>query len=133
MNIETPRARRKGIGCLPGLLILVLLGPALIVAIDLIFAPWIFSVGGRTRLLPIWSGVGVARTSAGPYTIHIWFSPTPSGSRILASTSILGSGYVCTPSGERYTVRVTGGARGQIWRNMDGHEFHLSAYHRPLF
>lgn len=133
MNAVPSRSRRRGIGCLPSLLILLLLGPALIVVIDLIFAPWIYSVGGRTRLLPTWSGVGVAQTAAGPYTIHIWFSPSPSGSRILPSTSISGSGYVCTPSGQRYTLRVTGGASERVWKNMDGHAFHLSAYHRPIF
>jgi hypothetical protein len=133
MNAAPPRSRRRGIGCLPGLLILALLGPMLVIAIDFIFAPWIFTVGNRTRLLPVWAGVGVAQTSSGPYRIYIWFSPSPSGSRILPSTSISGSGYVCTPTGKRYTLRVTGGASGQIWKNMDEHSFHLFAYHRPFF
>jgi hypothetical protein len=133
MNLAQPRSRRRGIGCLPGLLILLLLGPLLVATVDLIFAPWIYAVGGRTRLLPVWAGVGIAQTSSGPYTLRIWFSPTPSGSRILPSTSILGSGYVCTPTGKRYTLRVTGGASGQIWKDMDRHAFHLSAYHRPIF
>jgi hypothetical protein len=133
MNAAPPRLRRRGIGCLPGLLILLLVGPLLVATIDLIFAPWIYSVGGRTRLLPVWAGAGIAQTPSGPFAIHIWFSPTPSGSRILPSTSILGSGYVCTPTGNRYTVRVTGGTSGQIWKDMDGHAFHLSAYHRPIF
>jgi hypothetical protein len=133
MNTVPPRSRRTGIGCLPGLLILALLGPLVVMTVDLIFAPWIYSVGGRTRLLPVWAGVGIAQTSSGPYAIRIWFSPTPSGSRILPSTSISGSAYVCTPTGKRYTLRVTGGASGQIWKNMDGHAFHLSAYHRPAF
>ena len=131
MNVETPR--RKGMGCLPGLLILLVLGPLLVVAIDLAFAPWIYTVGDRTRLLPVWAGVGFAQTPSGPYKIAVWFSPRPSGSRILPSTSILGSGYVCTPSGKRYTLKVTGGASGRIWKDMDGHEFHLSAYHQPIF
>jgi hypothetical protein len=133
MNSVPPRSRRRGIGCLPSLFLLLVLGPLVVAAIDLIFAPWIYSVGGRTRLLPVWAGVGVAQTSLGPYTIHIWFSPTPSGSHILPSASIQGSAYVCTPTGKRYTLRVTGGASGRIWNNMDGHAFHLSAYHRPAF
>jgi hypothetical protein len=132
MNIAAPRPR-KGIGCLPTLLILGLLAPLFIAAVDLIFAPWIYSVGGRTRLLPVWAGVGVAQTSSGPYTIHVWFSPSPSGSRILPSTSVRGSAYVCTPTGKRYNLRVTGGANERIWKNMDGHAFSFSAYNLPAF
>ena len=133
MNVEMHRPRRKGIGCLPSVFLLLVLGPLIVAAIDLIFAPWIYSVGGRTRLLPVWAGVGVAQTPVGPYTIHVWFSPTPSGSHILPSASIQGSAYVCTPSGKRYNLKVTGGASGRIWNDMDGHAFHLSAHHRPVF
>ncbi len=105
----------------------------LIAAIDLVFAPWIYTVGGRTRLLPLWAGVAVAQTPLGRYTIHVWFSPIPSGSHVLASTSVSGTGYVCTPSGKRYSLKVTGGASGRIWKDMDGHAFSFSAYHRPAF
>jgi hypothetical protein len=133
MNTVPPRSRRRGIGCLSGLLILAVLGPLLVMTIDLIFAPWIYTVGNRTRLLPVWAGVGIAHTSSGPYTIHIWFSPTPSGSRILPGTSVQGSAYVCTPTGKRYALRVTGGANERIWSTMDGHAFSFSAYHRPAF
>jgi hypothetical protein len=76
------------------LLILLLLGPLFVIALDLVFAPWIYSVGGRTRLLPVWAGVGVAQTPLGAYTIHVWFSPSPSGSRILPSTSVRGSASI---------------------------------------
>lgn len=133
MNSVPPRSRRRGIGCLPGLVILLLLGPLLVMAVDLAFAPWIYSVGGRGRLLPMWAGVGVAHTTSGAYTIRIWFSPIPSGSHILPSASVQGSASVCTPSGKRYNLKLTGGASGRIWNDMDGHAFHLSAYHRPAF
>ena len=132
MSSVPSRPRRRGIGCLPGLVILVVLGILFVMAIDLAFAPWIYSVGGRTRLLPVWAGVGVAQTSSGPYTIHVWFSPSPSSSR-LPSASVRGSAYVCTPTGKQYNLTVTGGASGRIWRDMDGHAFHLSAYQRPAF
>jgi hypothetical protein len=133
MNSLPPRSRRRGIGCLPSLLLLLVLGPLFVATVDLVFAPWIYSVGGRTRLLPMWAGVGIAQTPSGPYTLHIWFSPTPSGSRILPSTSVRGSGYVCTPSLQRHTFNVRGGTSGQIWKNMDGHAFQLSTYNQPAF
>jgi len=133
MNVETPGARRRRIGCLPGLFILALLAPLFIMTLDLIFAPWIYTVGGRHRLLPVWAGVGVAQTQSGPYTIHVWFSPGPAGSRVLPSASVRGSAYVCTPTGKRYNLRVTGGAYGRIWKDMDGHAFSFSAYNHPAF
>jgi hypothetical protein len=133
MNAVAYRARRKGIGCLPAMLIFLIVGPVFIMAIDWLFAPWIYGVGHRTRWLPVWAGVGAVQTPVGAYKVGIWFSPRPSGSRILPSASVLGSGYVCTPSGKRYTLKVTGGASGRIWNDMDGHEFHLSAYHQPAF
>ena len=61
MNATPPRPRRKGIGCLPRLLILLLLGPLFVATVDLVFAPWIYSVGGQTRLLPVWAGMGIAQ------------------------------------------------------------------------
>lgn len=128
MDAVSPRVRKRGIGCLPGLLIFALLIPLFVATIDLIFAPWIYCVGGRTRLLPLWAGEGVAQTPSGPYTLHIWFSPTPSGSRVLASTSVRGSGYLCT-----HTFSVRGGASGRIWNDMEGHAFSLNTYNQPFF
>jgi hypothetical protein len=130
---EHSRPRKRGLGCLTSLILLTMLGTVGIVAIDLAFAPWIYLVGGRVRLLPIWAGSGVVQAPSGSYRIYIWFSPSPSGSRILPSTSISGSGYVCTPKGERYSLRVSGGASGHIWKDMDGHAFHIAAYNRPVF
>jgi hypothetical protein len=132
MNEDRPRARKRGIGCLPGLALIALASVVGFILIELAFQPWIFVVGGRVRIWPVWEGDGVVQTPIGPYRIHVWFSPTPSGSRILPSTSVRGSGYVCTPLGEKYSLRVTGGAPGRIWKDMDGHAFRLSAYHRPI-
>jgi hypothetical protein len=118
---------------LPGLLILVVLGPLAVILIDLAFAPWIYVVGDRTRVIPVWAGIGVAQSPLGQYKIQVWFSPKSSGSHILPSVSILGSAYVCTPTGKGYRLRVTGGASGRIWDSMAGHTFHLFAEHRPIF
>jgi hypothetical protein len=130
---EPPLPRKRGFGCLSSLALLMVLGLIGVIAIDLAFAPWIYLVGGRVRLLPVWAGSGVVQAPSGPYTIYVWFSPSPSGSHVLPSISINGSGYVCTPQGQRYRLRVTGGASGRIWNNMDGHTFHISAHQRPVF
>jgi hypothetical protein len=130
---ETPlRIRKKGIGCLPALLILLLAGPLAIILIDLVFEPWIYVVGDRTRWLPIWSGVAAAQSPLGTYKVRVWFSPRPSGSRLLPAASVLGTAYVCTPTGKTYALRMTGAASGRIWRSMSGHTIELVADRGPF-
>ena len=117
--------RRKGLGCLPGLALLLVLAAVGMMALDLVFYPWIYVVGGRVRPLPVWQGVGEAQGPGGAYRLFVWFSPTKEGTSVMPVTSIDGAGYLCTPAGERIGLRIGGGASGQVWKNMDGHEFHL--------
>jgi hypothetical protein len=134
MNTTAPQPIRRGrrIGCLGSLLVLVVGAGAFFMIVNALFAPWIYTVGGG-RLLPLWQGVGEAHASSGIYTVYVWFSPSPAGTRILPSASIQGSGYICTPRGERFALRITGGASGRVWKDMDGHTFGFSAYDRPAF
>jgi hypothetical protein len=127
-----PPRRRRGLGCLPSLVLLLVGGLAVAVLVESIIGPWIYTVGGRTRLLPLWEGVGQAQGPGGTYTLHIWFSPSNSGSRILPSTAVQGYSSLCTPSGQRLALKLRGGARGRAWWTMeDGHEFALRLYRRP--
>ena len=121
------------LGCLPSLLLFVVLGVLIVMLLDLVFAPWIYSVGGRVRLVPIWAGSGVVQAPWGPYTIFLSFSPSSGGSRLAPGAGIEGGGWVCTPQGQKYSLRVTGGASGHIWNDMDGHTIRISAYYRPFF
>jgi hypothetical protein len=132
MNEGLPRARKRGIGCLPGLALIAIASVVGFVLIELAFQPWIFVVGGRVRLWPAWAGEGVIQSPTGSYRISVWFSPAPSGSRILPSTSVRGSANICTPLGHRYSLKLTGGAPGRIWKDMDGHAFRFTAYNQPI-
>jgi len=126
--------RRRGLGCLPSLVLLLVGGLAMAVLVLSIIGPWIYTVGGRTRLLPLWEGVGQAEGPGGTYTLFIWFSPSNSGSRILPTTAVLGYSTLCNPRGERLNLKLRGGARGRAWWTMeDGHEFALRLYRRPPF
>jgi hypothetical protein len=133
MGDVAAQPEKRKLGCLPSIALLMLGGLLLIVLLELTIAPWIYVVGGHTRLLPVWAGVGEVAAPAGRYRIHIWFSPSSASSRILPSTSVSGTAYVCTPQGQHYRFRLNGGASGKIWKDMDGHEFHLYARYRPLF
>jgi hypothetical protein len=131
MSGARPR-RRGGLGCLGGLVVLLVGGTLFVVAVDWVFAPWIYGVGGQHRLLPVWAGQGDATGPGGRYRVWVWFSPTPQRSRMLPGAAIQGSGYICTPRGQLYQLRVIGGASGRIWNDMNGHSFHIEAYHRPI-
>ena len=120
------------LGCLPSLLLFCIVGVLLIMLLELLFAPWIYTVGGRVRLVPIWAGSGVVQAPWGPYTIFLSFSPSSDSSHLAPGASIAGSGWVCTPQGQKYSLRVSGGASGHIWNDMDGHTMRISAHHRPI-
>ncbi len=130
----TPRRRARGgcLGCLPQLVGLVVLGLAVVIGVEWLTNPWIYSVGGRHRWLPLWQGVGEAQGPGGRYRVWIWFSPSNKSSHVLPSTSIDGSGVVCTPAGKKIDLHITGGASGVVYSNMDGHAFRVEGDHRPF-
>jgi hypothetical protein len=127
------RPRTRKLGCLASIVLLIVGGSLFVMLVELAFAPWIYIVGGQTRLLPVWAGVGDVTTPAGRYRIRISFSPSSSGSHTLPSAGVSGSASVCTPQGQRYQLKLSGGASGHIWKDMDGHAFHLYARYRPPF
>ncbi len=121
------RPPRKGLGCLSGLLALAVGVCVAIMAFDAVFDPWIYTVGGRLRLLPVWQGSGVTVGPGGDYRLYVLFYPTTAKQTVQAVTAVEGHGVLCTPSGQRIGLLVSGGAKGNVWRRMDGHEFHLTA------
>ncbi len=120
------------VGCLGQLVVLLLLVPLGFIALMAITNPWIFTVGGHFRLLPFWEGVGEIPGPGGTYRVFVSFQPTNSGSRVLPSTSVRGSGWVCAPSGQSYRILVGGGAHQMVWRDMDDKPFTLYAYRRRV-
>jgi hypothetical protein len=119
-------------GLLQGLVFLAVIAGAGWVALNWALYPWIYQVGGKHRLLPLWSGVGTADGPGGRYRVYVSFSPTTSGSRLYPDTRVSGSGYICAPDGTRYSAIVRGGAGARVWSQMDGHAFSLEVYHRPI-
>ena len=122
--------RRRGPGCLGQLILLGLLAAVGFIALMGVTNPWIFTVGGRFRPLPFWEGVGDIQGPGGTYRLFIFFQPENAGSRVLPLTSVGGSGWVCTPSGQSYQVLLGGGTHEVVWRDMDNKPFTLYAYRR---
>ncbi len=111
-------------------MILGLLAGVGFLALMAVTNPWIYTVGGRLRMLPFWSGVGDIQGPGGTYRIFVWFQPSSASSHVLPSTSVEGSGWICAPSGAGYQVRVGGGAHEVVWRDMDDKPFSLYTWQR---
>lgn len=121
-------------GCLTGWLVLALVFLVGLAVVETIMGPWILTVGGRQRLLPVWEGVGDAQGPGGTYRLYIWFVPAPAGERIEPMAAVQGYSVLCTPRGERFNLKLYGWAPGHLWRKMDeGHAFYLQAFRRPRF
>ena len=126
-----PAARRLGCltGCLTRLVLGLLVGTVFLVAIDAVFAPWSFYLGGRFHPLPLWQGVGTMRAKSGDYVLYVWLSPAPGG-RTFNFPYFRGSGYLCTPRGERYTLRLSAGMNEHPGIDTNGKAFQIGMYRR---
>src|SRR5262249_7124881 len=115
--------QRKRLGCLSQFMLLGLLAGLGFVAMMAVTNPWICTVGGRVRALPFWQGVGDIQGSGGAYRIFVSIQPSFASSRLLPSTSVSGTGWICAPSGHSYQIRVGGGAHEVVWRDMNNKSF----------
>jgi hypothetical protein len=126
-------AQRRRLGCLSQLVLLGLLLSVVYIGVIAVTNPWIFTVGGRVRLLPSWEGVGDIQGPGGQYRIFVSFQPARGGSRILPSTSVGGTGWICAPSGHSYSIRIGGGAHEVVWRDMNNKDFRLYTWQRTAW
>ncbi len=122
--------QRRRIGCLGQFILLGLLLGVGFIAVVAVTNPWIYTVGGRLRVLPFWQGVGDIQGPGGTYRIFVSFQPGNASSHVLPSTSVSGAGWVCAPSGHNYQVRVGGGAHEVVWRDMNNKSFTLYTWQR---
>lgn len=121
------------LGCLTKTVLILLLGSVLVIAIDAVFTPWAFHFGGTTHLTPTWTGIGHLRASSGDYVLYVWFSPQPSRGSVLHLPYFTGRGYLCTPRGERYSLRATAGLKEHVGADTNGKEMNLTLYRRPWY
>ena len=124
---------RKRSGCLSQLLLLALFCAVVYLAVIAITNPWIFTLGGHFRLLPFWQGVGDVEGPGGTYRIYVSIEPSSARSRVLPSTSVKGTGWICAPSGHSYRLKVGGGAHEMVWRDMNDKAFTLRVWQRDTW
>jgi hypothetical protein len=146
VGAEQGGARRGRIGCLGclGKLVFYLLGflvvgSLIVLAIDAVFMPWSFFMGGRFHLIPQWRGWGKLHSSSGrDYVLYVWFEPYhPSGRGGVAMNAtgpeVTGWGTLCTPRGESYQVRVAGYLERHMGASTDGKRMEMDVYRRPWY
>ncbi len=124
--------KRRGLGCLSRLLFAVVVVVVLTGATAAVFAPWSYFLGGRFHLIPLWQGRGQVRTRAGDYVVYFWIMPAPGG-RTFNTPRFRGWAYVCTPKGERLSLRTTAVLRGHDGADTNGKGMHVSMYSRPWY
>jgi hypothetical protein len=100
-------APRKGRGLLLKLAALAVLAFGLPFALNAVFAPWAFFMGGHFHLNPKWAGWGrMHSNTSGDYAIYITISP--SFGRGQSYTDITGKGALCTQRGDNYRLSMAG-------------------------
>lgn len=102
-------------------------------AITAVFAPWGYFMGGSFHILPYWQGWGTLQAKSGKYVLFVRFEPTSDQGSVRPHPSVEGNGYLCSPRGEIYRLRLGGGMRRGIGRNTDGEKIDLYMYYFPAF
>ena len=128
---RTPPKPRSGClaGCLARLLALFVFGTLIVLAVTVIVAPWGFYLGGQFHPLAYWQGWGTMHGPGGDYAVFMRMFPRTrsSGRSILSGPSVQGSGIICAPHGERYSLTLRGTfLRRGIGTNTDGEAMSLS-------
>jgi len=137
--------RRAGAGCLGCLVKLVVypliavLGTGIaLLALNAIFYPWAFHVGGRLHLIPWWQGWGKIHSASGrDYALFIDFHPAQmsgaSSPYDWGVPAIRGWATLCTPHGERYSLFLGGGMDHHMGSSTEGKRTNLYLNRQPWY
>jgi hypothetical protein len=106
-------------GAVVRILIFFALAGLFFLALDAVFTPWAFFMGGHFHVSPKWSGWGRMHSNvAGNYVIYMSISPYFGRGRSL--TAITGRGALCTQRGDNYTLDVGGSFQSHPGIDLQG-------------
>ena len=132
--IDRQRKRKGCLGCLAqmiGILIIgLVVGGVLDVAIERVFHPWAFYFGGHSHLLPFWQGIGRMHSSDGDYVVTVSLYPSR-GTPMFNLPTFKGTGYLCTPRGQRFPLFVRGSLSEKTGTDTNGKEMSLRFFRHP--
>jgi hypothetical protein len=130
----TPVPRKSGPGCLVQVFGALALGVVLMCAIYAVFAPWAFFMGGHFHIYPGWTGWGRMHSNiAGDYVLFVNLSPARGSRGSRPVPHISGQGFVCTPRGERYSLRVGGDFEKSSGTDLQGKTAYLYVHKYSVF
>lgn len=133
MQQQLPKRRRNGcLSMLVGLVALGVLAGLGEMLLTAVMEPWIFTVGGTYRWLPLWQGTADVNGPGGTYRVYLWFWPVSAKQTVQPEATVEGSAYLCTPTHESYYLVVRGGVPGVIWRNVGESPIKLRLENRPF-
>lgn len=136
LNSIFPSRSKPRVGCLgclmQVLLILVLAGVGYL-AIQGVFAPWGFFLGGPFHIMPYWQGWGRMHSKiSGDYVLYVSFEPTSGGRGTYGGSWVKGTGYLCTAH-EKFNMHLGGGMRSHLNLSTNGEAIHLYMDNWPIF
>lgn len=121
-GVPAPRKARHG--CVVQVLGALLLGIVVLLGVMALVAPWGFYMGGHFHIVPQWTGWGQIHSRvAGDYALLVSFSPKTG--RGLGLTHVSGNGWLCTPRGEQYKLRLGGDFGKPSGTDLQGKSAHL--------
>jgi hypothetical protein len=95
-----------------------------------LWAPWVYFTGGSFHAMPWWSGAGSFAGPDGTYQIYLYLSPMNTHSHPTLRTLLQGNGHLCTPSGERLVLHVSGEMDKHLPVNTLGRSIDISSFAR---
>src|SRR5215467_4224101 len=127
-----PKPPRRRLGCFTQLFLALLLGVVLVLAIDAVFAPWSFYMGGRFHWIPMWQGWGKMHSNAGggDYLLFVYMYPAR-GTRGIAHAT--GTAALCTPKGEVFKLKLGADFEKYMGASTDGKRAYLYVHRSPGF
>ena len=131
--MEIPqRPPRRRLGCFTQVFIALLLGVVLVLAIDAVFAPWSYYMGGRFHWIPMWQGWGKmhSNVAGGDYLLYVSLTPGR-GARGVAH--VTGTGILCTPKGETFRMTLGADFEKYMGASTDGKHDYMYMHKRGTF
>ena len=99
-------------------------------AIDAVFAPWSFYMGGRFHWIPMWQGWGKMHSSGGDYLLYVSLTPGR-GTRGVAH--VTGNGVLCTPKGETFKMTLGADFEKYMGASTEGKHVYMYMHRRGTF
>jgi hypothetical protein len=108
--------------------ILIVLGCAYIAAPEF-WLPWAHLTGGSFHIAHWWSGAGTFAGPDGSYQVYLYLEPLHT-THATYDTALTGRGHLCTPSGDRWVLEVSGDMDKHLPRNTLGQKIEINTFAR---